>query len=756
MSDIIVDDPHHGTRESWSERHLLQAIVLLEDAYSFRSIAHKLSPLNILKLYRLYWSKWIQRLLTFIVSCQLLLIFIQYPSSFSRTSDLRQERNRITLPCGVQLAIEFICLIIFYIDVIIRAYLIGLKIARRKPWLIAYFIVTTVSIIDLIISSSLGCQAKTVNIRFLLRPFYMAVISQEMKKIFNSLRKSFLQILSVTILLGIHVYFFSVIGMILFPPARKDSPSERTDEGTKYFPDFADALLNLVVLLTTANNPDVTIPAYSKNRLYIIYFAVFLTIGLYCLMTLFTVIKMNTFKEFFTTSMQNSLFRRRLAVRACFDSLLERQIAPSSSPSPTTTADDTTTSLLTHRISRSTAPMLVVTRMISSTNLPYLLKQELLSTLTRNNERNDEVNWDTFSLTMLSLDADVQKVPIEHHEYSGVWAVIQLIGASKYLTWFGNAIGLINFIVLVVEGSVRYHPNFFTIDLILSNVLFSFCIYYFLESILKLWSLRPKVFFKYFFNTFDASLALALFVLHIVHCGIYGTLSITTSEVIRDARGTATSIWAITRILNLFVIFRAIRSMPHFTNYGIIMGTISDGMRNLKAFIGILICLFYSYAVLGMWLFRGVIKPPTESDIVNATCGSYQQSQYWANNFDDFYSTIVVLYDVMLVNNWGVFLVALREFSTRWSQLYLVSWWFLSNVYILALVLGFIVELFSLNVARFEESGFAQGHHGLANTYFVKTLFHLFKRSLREPSDDEINQALVKYKQLYDNPQEQN
>ena len=61
------------------------------------------------------------------------------------------------------------------------------------------------------------------------------------------------------------------------------------------------------------------------------------------------------------------------------------------------------------------------------------------------------------------------------------------------------------------------------------------------------------------------------------------------SEVIRDARGTATSIWAVTRILNLFVIFRAIRSMPHFTNYGIIMGTISDGMRNLKAFIGILI-----------------------------------------------------------------------------------------------------------------------------------------------------------------------
>jgi hypothetical protein len=61
------------------------------------------------------------------------------------------------------------------------------------------------------------------------------------------------------------------------------------------------------------------------------------------------------------------------------------------------------------------------------------------------------------------------------------------------------------------------------------------------------------------------------------------------SELERDIRGTATSLWAVTRILNLFIVIRTIRSMPHFTNYGIIMGTISDGMRNLKAFIGILI-----------------------------------------------------------------------------------------------------------------------------------------------------------------------
>jgi len=114
----------------------------------------------------------------------------------------------------------------------------------------------------------------------------------------------------------------------------------------------------------------------------------------------------------------------------------------------------------------------------------------------------------------------------------------------------------------------------------------------------------------------------------------------------------------------------------------------------------------------------------------------------------------VILYDVMLVNNWGIFLAALREYSTRWSQLYLVSWWFISNVYILALVLGFIVELFSLNAARFEENRFIrERRQSLANTYFVKTLFHLFKRRLKDPSDDEINNEFIKYKQLYNNEQ---
>lgn len=120
-SDMSVENSHRTDGEtSCSDDRLTQAIVLLEDAFSFRSIGHKLYPSNVLKLYRWYWSAWTQYFLKIVVSCQLLLIFVQYPSSWSRTSDLTQNPVRYALPCALQLVIEFLCLIIFYIDAIIR------------------------------------------------------------------------------------------------------------------------------------------------------------------------------------------------------------------------------------------------------------------------------------------------------------------------------------------------------------------------------------------------------------------------------------------------------------------------------------------------------------------------------------------------------------------------------------------------------------------------------------------------------------
>ena len=119
----------------------------------------------------------------------------------------------------------------------------------------------------------------------------------------------------------------------------------------------------------------------------------------------------------------------------------------------------------------------------------------------------------------------------------------------------------------------------------------------------------------------------------------------------------------------------------------------------------------------------------------------------------------------------------------RPSQLYLVSWWFLSNVYILALVLGFIVEVFDglldfsseqhfcplallVECRSFRRERLRTGtqwcgqyvlRENLIPSFQVRTMEgerrssrnFFFRRSLKEPSDDQINRALAKYKRMF-------
>lgn len=86
-----------------------------------------------------------------------------------------------------------------------------------------------------------------------------------------------------------------------------------------------------------------------------------------------------------------------------------------------------------------------------------------------------------------------------------------------------------------------------------------------------------------------------------------------------------------------------------------------------------------------------VLTPSLAPDNGSAPCGSYEQLEYWANNFDDFavspsppapgtptplclptppghcgccpQAALVTLWNVMVVNNWQVFLDAYRRYA---------------------------------------------------------------------------------------------
>ncbi|TNN10824.1 Two pore calcium channel protein, partial [Schistosoma japonicum] len=75
-------------------------------------------------------------------------------------------------------------------------------------------------------------------------------------------------------------------------------------------------------------------------------------------------------------------------------------------------------------------------------------------------------------------------------------------------------------------------------------------------------------------------------------------------------------------------------------------------------------------------------------------CGTYQELQYWSINFNDFAASLVLLWDLMVVNNWQIIVIAYTQAVNRWVHVYMISWWLFVVVGILSLTTAFIIESF--------------------------------------------------------------
>ncbi|EGW13846.1 Two pore calcium channel protein 2 [Cricetulus griseus] len=191
-----------------------QAVVFIEDAINYRSIYHRMDA-GSLWLYRWYYSNLYQRVLSFTIFLILALAFVEFPSSFTRTADVRYRSQPWEPPCGLTETIEAFCLLVFLVDFSVKSYLVGQPQLQENLWLLSYFVVLVVSVVDWIISVSLTCE-EPLRVRRSLRPFFLMQNSSMMKKTLKCLRWSLPEMASVGLLLTIHLCLFTIIGMLIF------------------------------------------------------------------------------------------------------------------------------------------------------------------------------------------------------------------------------------------------------------------------------------------------------------------------------------------------------------------------------------------------------------------------------------------------------------------------------------------------------------------------------------------------------------
>eukprot|EP00074_Homo_sapiens_P094869 XP_016872817.1 two pore calcium channel protein 2 isoform X3 [Homo sapiens] len=629
-----------------------QAVVFIEDAIQYRSINHRVDASS-MWLYRRYYSNVCQRTLSFTIFLILFLAFIETPSSLTSTADVRYRAAPWEPPCGLTESVEVLCLLVFAADLSVKGYLFGWAHFQKNLWLLGYLVVLVVSLVDWTVSLSLVCH-EPLRIRRLLRPFFLLQNSSMMKKTLKCIRWSLPEMASVGLLLAIHLCLFTMFGMLLFAGGKQDDGQDR--ERLTYFQNLPESLTSLLVLLTTANNPDVMIPAYSKNRAYAIFFIVFTVIGSLFLMNLLTAIIYSQFRGYLMKSLQTSLFRRRLGTRAAFEVL--SSMVGEGGAFPQATRRGPSTSLRFCRAPSSSSATTTLTTW--GTSSPWQ-------------------TWCPFACSwcwmqmccLLSVMTSSWGFSTASSLCTTCWRC-----CSRSLPW-------------ACEGTCPTPATCLTGS-----------------SPLSCW--RPEM---------------------------VGLLSL----------------WDMTRMLNMLIVFRFLRIIPSMKLMAVVASTVLGLVQNMRAFGGILVVVYYVFAIIGINLFRGVIVAlPGNSSLApangSAPCGSFEQLEYWANNFDDFAAALVTLWNLMVVNNWQVFLDAYRRYSGPWSKIYFVLWWLVSSVIWVNLFLALILENF---LHKWDPRSHLQPLAGTPEATYQMTVELLFRDILEEPGEDELTERLSQHPHLW-------
>uniref|UniRef100_A0A671K0D0 Two pore calcium channel protein 2-like n=1 Tax=Sinocyclocheilus anshuiensis TaxID=1608454 RepID=A0A671K0D0_9TELE len=722
LSYSVTDDSYPVYEDA--DLYIQQAVVFIEDAIQYRSINHRVDS-GSLRLYRC------RNVSAYVVICLCFslsgLAFIETPSSLTYTSDIRFKPKPWEPPCGLTEGIEIVCLCIFILDVTVKSYLIGWEEFRMNKWLIGYIVVIAASVIDWMLSISMMCS-ESLRVRRLIRPFFLLQNSSLMKKTLKCIKRTLPEISKTDKVMALNVAYIA-----------KDP--KKNGEWETYFKNLPKALSSLLVLLTTANNPDVMIPAYSLNRGYSIFFILFSVFGTYLLMNLMTAIIYNQFRGYLLMSVQTSIIRRRLGIRAAFEVLC----CPGRGHTSTQSEG---------HVERVAVNMFL--QVMDRVHMKSYCRQAIIKAARQ--FPDGFINGEAFQRLFNELDKDFMKEHPPKPEYSSpVLQLIQCIYSHFYITVLGNVVALANVICICVRNLISFdllllsHTSPYMKNIILNCI---FILYYLIEMLLKIVAFGWRGYLSYRNNIFDGFLTVLLLAIQIA---IFITYRIPYEDVDLVPRHVM-ALWEMVRLVNMLIVFRFLRIIPEIKLMAVVASTLVDLVKNLRAFAGILLVVYYMFAVLGIWLFQGAITPPSNMSLIsNASienktdgpfsmdCGTFEQLEYWPNNFDDFASSLVLLYNIMVVNNWHVFTDAYTRYTTEWSLVYFVAWWLTSSVMWVNLFVALILENFTY---KWDRSN-ALSVEDVERIAYQSTVQLIFREHVQEPTEEELLAQLQQHPHLH-------
>ncbi|CAM9859362.1 unnamed protein product [Chrysoparadoxa australica] len=521
-----------------------------------------------------------------------------------------------------------------------------------------------------------GCfvgSKMNVYMPFRLAPLFRASLlvlySAPLKQQINLLLRIVPEFFNLIVVLVVFIGFCGWYGTMVFSGA----------ERREWFPSLEPSMWNILVTLTTANFPDVMIPAFSTSRASCTFFVLVLAIGLFLLMNLVLA----------------SVYDKYCQVRhETFDAaaqLRETNVSQAYHLLATTHGANCFDGITPETL----------TRLLVEIN-----RYKGMGKLKR-----FELGKEQQSLFFEILDTD-NDADIDSEEFKELVALLQLkFKKSRTITfmelWYpevyvSNAFRrlkrtilsprfelaidiclIVNAVLIYVQYRERLQGHngahivdtsigWVALDLLLTGV-------YAVEMGLKIVVLGIAGYASKYRNIFDGAV----------------TLGCIASAVTAFLPGIGASSPQATRFFLLIRLLRLGRGMISVPQLKVVLKTVVEIGPDVAQYLMLIFFAMYIYSWLGTALFGGIITVDPGSknhDLLMSM--EFGQDNYFAINFNDMGSAMTTLFILLVVNNWHVIVDGYAAMCGEYHRLYFVTWYAWGVLMLLNIVIAVILEAF--------------------------------------------------------------
>ncbi|XP_034045158.1 two pore segment channel 3 isoform X2 [Thalassophryne amazonica] len=637
---------------SRSKEDLELAAVFVSDAQYNRNVYFDTTP-QAVRLYLLY-NHWAPRVL--------LYVFILVDLSLA----VFEEPALVPLPMWVTMLMELLCLLVFTLRLLHFAKVIPRDKFWKDPKNICIIVIVALTLVDMVIYGTLKATDRyAVRWSRVLRPLLLVNITEgrQLRRAFRSIRNALPQIFYVFLLFMFSVLIFSLMALKLI-----GKRGLQTIEGTPYFTSYLDIVFDLYVLVTTANSPDVMMPAYNFSSFFAIFFILYILINTYIFMSVFLAVVYNNYKKYLKQEVRQLVRAKRHKMARAFAVLQEHRVE-GAEPVVTQPCWNQLIRLVQPDISNAHRELLW--SVADDKNQGWIGKVAFVQLV-------DLLNIEV--ITLKSRPHPLQIWCPTLYDSTPSRLLCRLVQHRAFVMAY-DLIILVNAVFIGLDED----------DPLIANSEWVFLALYLLEILLKLYAFEPRAFFSRhnFWNWFDTVIILAALIATIINAATKSSGGYTSRQILD--------------IVFILRVLRLIRVVDSIQRFRTIINTLIRIGPAILTFGQLIIVVYYIFAMLGMELFKGkvVFFDADSSDPAKAYCGNPQlkgttfaQLNYCKNNFNNIVSSFVLLLELTVVNQWHVLSSGFVAVTHVTARIFFVVFHIVVVIVIINIFVAFVLEAF--------------------------------------------------------------